>query len=192
MTCLPFGLSSSCLIYTLFADAVEWIVIHHSNGLFNGICNNKPIKLLRHYIDDFIGGNENQNIAIKQFNSLIYWFNKLNIPTRDSKCKYPAFKQQILGSIFNTVTQTYSLPTDKCKKYSIFILEIIQLVKQRKRIYKKTLQKLNGRLRFAARHIWCGQTFCRALEERINNTKDGDCTRLNKQIISDLQWWLTK
>ena len=50
---------------------------------------------------------------------------------------------------------------------------------------------LINRLRFAARHIWCGEAFCRALEQRINSTKDNGYTRLNKQIKNDLKWWLT-
>ena len=56
-----------------------------------------------------------------------------------------------------------------------------------KRIPKKMLQSLNGRLRFAARHIWCGEAFCRALEKRINKTKDNDYTRLTKQIRNHLK-----
>lgn len=191
LTCLPFGLSSSCLIYTLFADAIEWVVVHHNSNIFHGICNNKHIQVLRHYLDDFVGAHPNKQVAQAQFDALISWFNKLNIPTRDKKCSPPATAQKILGSIFDTVTQTVRLPKDKAEKYSAAINSILIAAKRRKRIAKKDLQSVNGKLRFAARHIWCGATYCRALEERINSTKDNGYTRLNKQICADLQWWLS-
>ena len=159
LTCLPFGLSSSCLLYTLFADAIEWIVVYHNKNLFDGIIMGKYIQLIRHYLDDFVGGNNNFNIACKQFDSLVYWFNKLNVPTRDNKCSPPAQQQVILGTLFDTVTQLVKLPADKRLRYSDNIIKVLNLAKQGKRITKKDLQQLNGRLRFAARHIWCGEAF---------------------------------
>ena len=141
MTCLPFGLSSSCILYTLFADSIEWIVLHHSNGIFYNEVAGKIVKCLRHYLDDFIGGHANKNIAEKQFNSLIWWFDILNVPTRESKCSPPNTRQKILGTLFDTITQKIYLPSDKRELYSRNITEILSL----KRVLKKQLQSLNGR-----------------------------------------------
>ena len=187
MTCLPFGLSSSCILYTLFADAIEWVVLHHNNDIFYTKSSDKVIQLMKHYLDDFVGGHNNLKIAYRQFNSLIKWFQILNVPTRDDKCSSPSTQQKILGTLFNTVTQRVYLPADKKELYTSNIKTILK----KKRVQKRELQSLNGRLRFAARHIWCGEAFCRALEQRINNTKDGGYTRLNKQIKEDLIWWLS-
>ena len=191
MTCLPFGLSSSCLLYTLFADSIQWIVLNSNRQIFFTAFNKKTIQLLRHYLDDFFGGHNNKIVAYQQFNTLIQWFNYLNVPTRDSKCSGPSTRQKLLGTIFDTVTQKVYLPPDKCAAYSENIIEILERSKRNsKRIDKKSLESLNGRLRFAARHIWCGEAYCRALEAAINRTKDGGYTRLNKRIKADLRWWL--
>ena len=81
-TCLQMGLSSSCNIYTQFADAIEYIIIkNNKNTTFS-----QQVQLLRHYLDDFFGVHADYSIALHNFYQLLYWFRRLGVPTKASKC----------------------------------------------------------------------------------------------------------
>ena len=192
MTCLPFGLASSCKIYNQFADVVEWIVVRAGGSDFTGFTlEGKPIQLMRHYLDDFMGGHKKKKIAFAQFNLLVRYFSYLQIPTQPKKCSEPATIQKVLGSLLDTVRRLLILPEDKCTRYAKDLVRVLELDKKGKKIRKDVLQSLAGKLRFAARHVWCGANFCRRLEWKFNQLKhDSHRTRLTKIVREDLEWWL--
>ena len=186
MTCLPFGLASSCKIYNAFADGVEWVVINSDRKSFYGDASQGFIQLMRHYLDDFVGGHKDKKVASAQFKALVNWFQYLQIPTQPRKCEPPATRQKILGSLYDTETRMISLPQDKASRYQAAITSILR----RGRVTKGELQSLGGQLRFAARHVWCGAAFCRRLEwAHASVRRTGHHVRLNRAVREDLRWW---
>lgn len=193
MTCLPFGLASSCKIYNEFADGVEWLVVSNDPDSCTIEVDGARLQLVRHYLDDFVGGHWDQDKAYKQYHSLIKWLEDLQIPTQPRKCAKPATRQKILGSMYDTVTRCISLPKDKAEAYLADIDWFVNTdtKKRRKRKFtKQQLQSLGGKLRFAARHVWCGASFCRRLEWQYARLKHGGHhTRLSRGVFEDLLWW---
>ena len=187
MTCLPFGLASSCRIYEHFADGVEWVLIHSNEEDFFVVVNGTKVQLVRHYLDDFIGGHSSLEVAFRQFYGLVKWFRDLQIPTQDGKCEKPATCQKVLGTLFDTVRRQIRLPPGKAEAYTAAIRKVLKQT----RVTKQELHSLAGKLRFAARHIWCGAAFCRRLEWTYTRLKrESHRTRLNRAVRADLEWWI--
>ena len=94
-----------------FADMVLWIIINNTNPDF-WVFNGKP--LAYHYVDDFFGGfRRGSDISWWQYKAVIYWFDRLGIPTKSSKCKEPSTSQVILGFLYNTIKQMVFIPPSK-------------------------------------------------------------------------------
>ena len=183
-TCLSFGLASACRIYTLFADWVLWIIINNTNPnwwTFNG----KPI--VYHYIDDFFGGTPGEfaSIAWMQFNSVIKWFEKLGIPTQESKCKSPRTRLKILGFEYDTNLQMVFIPQCKLDR----ILRDIDNILSSRKITKLDLLSLIGKLRWASACIYAGPAFVRRMEKTANSVQQlSHHIQVNK-FRDDLMWW---
>ena len=190
MTCLPFGLASAPKIYTAFADAIEWMTICSDFQLF---MSDQGVQLIRHYLDDFFGGSPDKAMALRQFETVEKAMTDAAIPTRASKMEPPAHGQKIIGTLFDTHTQTITLPEDKCVRYAQHIREICDSSSNNytPRPTKKRLQKLVGELRFAARHIWCGKANVRDLEILKDSLEfDFEHTRVRKDIRMRLMWFI--
>ena len=182
-TSLQMGLSSSPRIYTLFADAVEYICVKKfSNLLF---CNG--MQMLRHYIDDFFAIVRCLKDANTVYKGIFDTFHDLGIPTRWDKCEPPNIQNKILGWIYHTVRRIVQLPSDKRKK----ILELIEPILAKKCSNRKTLERLIGRLQNASMVIFPGKAFVRRLEAVLYLTKFeyNEKIPISDFVLDDLRWW---
>ena len=181
---LQMGCSSSPKIYTIFADAVEYICVNEDRDLFfiNGV------QQLRHYIDDFFGAHKTKAEAQAMFDIIFKMFEDLGIPTRDDKCSWPATKQKILGWIYDTLARLVSLPDDKRE----LLIEIILRLLDRPRSDRKSMEQLIGRLQNASFVIFPGKAFVRRLEAALHLLRfDYDVPfELSRFVLEDLKWWL--
>ena len=116
-TSLQMGLANACKIYTRFADAIEFIISKNHLLLFKLQWDGRSIRILRHYLDDFFGGHKRRCKARRQFVLVQQWMAALGIPTKPSKCIEPARVQRWLGWLYNTLTQTLAVPSDKVERY---------------------------------------------------------------------------
>ena len=182
-TSLQMGLSSSCKLYTEFADAIEWIVVNRNNkAAFRA-----GIQALRHYLDDFFAACSTKEDAYQLYNDLICILKRLGIPTREDKCFPPNFIQKILGFVYNTLSQTVSLPNDKRIQYLAFVEKHIL----NKRSDKKSLEQLRGRLGNVAQIRFPGKAFLRRFDALINlpGLNYNELIPLSDFVIHDLNWW---
>ena len=180
---LPFGLASACQIYTAFADAVLWIILHNCGLLFfeNDVYN------LHHYMDDFFGGSIDKNVAKEQLKAVLRWFEKLGIPTRASKCHKPSQRPKILGFVYDTLGQCVRVPNDKIEKYLLDLRYILTL----KRVKKKRLLQLIGKLRWASMVIFPGSAFVRHLENAAYRYDElWMMIPVNVEMKREIQWWI--
>lgn len=182
-TSLQMGLSSSCKIYTEFADAIEWIVVNRNNPE----AFRSGIQALRHYLDDFFAACRTKEDAYKLYNDLIYILKQLGIPTREDKCFPPNFIQKILGYTYNTLTQTISLPYNKRVEYLSEVNKIIN----KKLSDKKSLEQLRGRLGNVAQIRFPGKAFLRKFDALIHMPElhYNEPITLSNFVIEDLTWW---
>ena len=187
---LPMGLSSACQIYNKFADAIEYIIVKNHRRLFTARWRGNTIQLMRHYLDDFFGGHQSKRKAKQQFELVQQWMADLGIPTKPSKCIKPGRVQRWLGWLYNTLTQTISIPGDKVLRYQARILVIIESGVA----HKKQLQMLIGALQWAARAIYPGKAWIRRLELVLHYNMgeefpEGISMKLPHFVIEDLKWW---
>ena len=182
-TCLSFGLASACKIYTAFADVVLWIITNNTNR--NWWYANGNV-LCYHYLDDFFGGHvKGCDIAWRQYESVIYWFSKLGIPTKPNKCKAPATTQVILGFEYNTVNQTVSIPRAKVDR----ILREIRDMLSVREVRQLQLLSLIGKLRWASVCVFGGSAFVRRMEKCAYSVRfSSHHVKVNK-FRDDLIWW---
>ena len=182
--CLPFGLSSSPKIYSLFAECLRQIIIFSNGDLF---CPDKLVSLLN-YLDDFCGGHNDPAQAQAQFEIFKQWLHYLGVPTQDRKCISPSIEAIILGFLYNTVTQTIAIPQDKIK---IMLKAIENILKNRRFISRREIAQLVGRLNWSSIVIFGGRAMLRSLEQLITLPIPWDTKgiRIPAPVIEDLNWW---
>ena len=180
---LPFGLASACKIYTAFADAIQWIMIEMSGGLFE---ENDEVNIF-HYLDDFFGGSRNKEKATRQLQHVLNIFEYLGVPSRAEKCSAPSKTPIILGFEYDTVAQCVRIPEKKINRYVAELTHILSL----KKIRKRDLLKIIGKLRWASAAIFPGAAFVRHLEnEAYRCKKMHHFIYLNVELRRELNWWL--
>ncbi len=183
-THLCFGLASACRIYTRFADFILQIIQNNSDAnwwTLNGL------PTVYHYIDDFFGGAPESfaSIAHAQYSAVFNWFIKLGIPTQGDKCVKPTTQIKILGFIYNTVTQTVSIPLNKLQH----ILREINRILKRGKATQLELLSLIGKLRWASVCIFAGPAFVRRMEKAAYSVKRASFFINIKLFEKDLIWW---
>ena len=180
---LQMGCSSSPRIYTIFADAVEYICVKKDkkNSFYNGM------QQLRHYIDDFFAACPTQKGAWELFRNVFNTFEELGIPTNVDKCKYPWTKREILGWLYNTILRVVGLPENK----RLILLEMIEKLLKNKKSDKKFLEQLTGRLQNTSLVVYPGKAFVRRIEAVLHLPKwrYDEPIPLSHFVLEDLKWW---
>ena len=184
MTCLPMGLSSSCKIYTKFADSILNIALNERPDLFCDKLTGK--QFANHYLDDFFGVHSSKKYASEQFKYLYNLFKRLNIPTRIDKCRGPAQSLKCLGWLYDTIAQYLRLTNGK-------YLDIIALIDEflnKKYTFRKPMEQLVGNLTHAATVVFPGKAFLRRLHMLLYYSPRYDVKLyLTPYIKQDLLWW---
>lgn len=187
MCCLPFGMASSCQIYQRFAGSIRRIII----GLYPDIFYDGCFPLCWNYLDDFIGFHTNRASATKQSEAVRRVVKWLGVPTRKHKCAPPALCQQILGLLYDSLRRLVLIPP---KKLWALRAQLLDLLVNHKKVSRRTLAQLRGRLFFVAQVIPIARTFLRRFDfyiYRTNCSWDAPRIRLNNALRYDMYFWLT-
>ena len=145
LTCLPFGLSSSCWIYESLADIFIRLLCFICPTLFLG--------LVHHYLDDFFGGFATYAGAYTQYTVFILLCDYFRFTLKRSKLSPPNTIQQILGWLYNTSTQMLYLPERKVKELRRLIDIYLTAAINKRPLSQKFYQSLFGKLRWACTAI---------------------------------------
>ena len=89
---LPFGLRSAPKIFSAIADAIQWIL------------NQKGIRNIIHYLDDYVIVAKEKDEADYQKSQLVASFSELGVPIEPSKLEGPSQCLSFLGIEVDTVT----------------------------------------------------------------------------------------
>ena len=174
-TVLPFGLCSAPLIFSAVADALQWIMMR------------KGVRLLFHYIDDFItiGAPDSEECAhnVATMNAVC---NETGIPIEQEKNEGPATRITFLGIEIDTVALEIRLPYDKLS----MLKSSLRSWRGRKACRKRELLSLIGTLSHASKAIRAGRTFLRRLIDLSTVVKHLDhFVRLSLNARADIEWW---
>ena len=106
-TCLVMGFAASSKVYTEFADVVAWMCVHQDLDLMqHKEAHGKCVDLLKHYVDDFIGGHRHYASALLQFALLRRCWSELGLPPKLPKCHPPSQDLAYIGYVWHTIART--------------------------------------------------------------------------------------
>lgn len=180
LTCLPFGLSSSCRIYENCGDILIWALSLLAPTLFS--------KHTHHYLDDFFGGHTNPTTAHSQYQAFLHLCQKLGFTVKTKKCHKPSTTQQILGWIYNTKTLKVYAPLTKILQY---LGEVDKALNSNAPLPRDFWESLLGKLRW----LCTVYTICRVwvinLHYMVHNPswKYKHTQKPPPHLISDLLIW---
>ena len=147
--CLPFGASSSCLLFEKVASAVQWIVQNETN-----------CKWISHFLDDFPmleRGRKRLKQLMLRFTCIV---EEIGLPIAHDKTLGPTSDLEYLGLVLDFRNQRIIIPDKKRQK----CLALIAAVRARKRspsgkIQVRKLQQLAGCLNFLCQALPEGKCF---------------------------------
>ena len=169
---LPFGLRSAPLMFTVVADALQWIM------------EQRGVALAFHYIDDFITlGAPGSNECQKNSDVMHEICKEVGMPIEPEKDEGPATTITFTGIELDSVALELRLPQEKLRK----LKSELAGWRGRKACRKQELLSLVGSLSHACKVVRAGRTFIRRLSVTAERLKDR--VRLNTEARSDIEWW---
>ncbi len=189
-TRFPFGLSSSCKIFSDIAATLLWITVHTNRAIF-------PMHLRRaiaQYLDDFFGGDIRKDIADLQYDHFNVTAAIHGVQTSAKKSFKPRRSLDILGFQYDTERQTVALPPKKIIGYLRLVTPHTPASKgkMKRTITVKLLRSITGKLRHASFVIYPGKAFLRRLDIAVTKTMKWNPLRhvnITRPMLLDLIWW---
>ena len=184
---VPFGIATGCAILQALLD----IVLIALKKLFPEIFHSNGKTLMYHYLDDTAGGHIKELIAWLQFILYTLFIYIIGLKFSKSKFTQPASTVLLLGFIFDLPLQTLSLNPAKVKEY---LNVVIFLVNYPNRASEKLLEKVDGKLRHAAKAVQGGNAFVRGIEEQLTEQRKTRTPsyvefKLTEEAHHDLIYW---
>ena len=178
--CMPFGASISCSHFQRFSDAVAHVVTY--------ITKSDNIN----YLDDFFFAALLKFCCDRQIHTFLQVCEDIKFPVSMEKTFWGTNKLTFLGLLIDTVNQLICVPTEKLKKASDLIHNVLE--KNSNKIRLDTLQQITGFLNFLSKAVVPGRTFTRRLyhvEERAiqKDLKQHHHINFTAEMRMDLQMW---
>jgi hypothetical protein len=182
---LVFGLSSACRHWERVATAIHWIAEHKLG-----------IKLMIHYIDDYLVISIGAELAEAQLSAVLKLFKMLGVPLAEDKKEGPTNKLTFLGIQIDTLTMTISIDPVRLTHIQSTLSDWLKL----SQASIKQVESLVGTLQFCCRVIRCGRTFLRRLinwkthlshRHGITNNAHKRMHNLTDSVKKDILWWAT-
>ena len=176
---LPFGLTSACALWELFATALHDMLERVAG-----------VPAVVHYVDDFLIVTQSRSDAERALAAALALCERLGLPIAPDKTEGPAQCLTFLGVELDTREMTVLLPTEK-------LLELRELMVDwagRTHGSIRQLQSVRGKLQFAAQVVQPGKFFLRRITDlearlrHIASSEDSMCA-LPKRLLTDFAWW---
>ena len=145
------------------------------------------------YMDDFLiisTGNSEMEAdvnATADFANFRHCLRDIGFSINEAKVVPPSLVVTFLGIVIDTVKRNLSVPTEKLNDILLHLNSFANKRKARKR----EVEKLVGRLNFAAKVVRGGRTFLRRMIDVVNSRVSHNAqVHLNASFREDVQWWL--
>ena len=169
---LVMGCTSSAYICQRVTSAIAYI--HQKQGA-----------LSTNYLDDFLGV-DSANKAQIHFTGLGLLLQELGVWESEQKACPPSTQMLVLGVLFNTADMTMSLSQDKIDDIQAELKEWLS----RATHSRKQLEKLIGKLQFAAQVVRAGRVFIARLLDELRGAPHIGNIPTSTDIQADVNWWL--
>lgn len=182
--CLPFGLSSAPRVFTKLLKPVV------------GFLRQIGLRLIV-YLDDMLFIHVNKDQLEVMTLLICKFFEALGLMVNTKKSLLnPTQLVEFLGFQINSLTMTFNLPSEKGRKIQ---QEAVNLLKSQS-ISARHLAIFIGKVVATSRAVMQAPLHYRALQRALNSTTSGNNPLevsdkfdaqlvLDKEMISDLQWW---
>ena len=138
------------------------------------------------YLDDFLIIETSQHRCQAAFDTLITLLESLGFTINWTKAVRPTQTLILLGVVIDTAKRELRLPEDRVAE----LMTLLQETLSKRKCSKLHLQRLIGKLNWAARVVRGGRTFLRRLITLANSVRgQHQHVYLNLQARADLQWW---
>ncbi|MEW8547235.1 MAG: reverse transcriptase domain-containing protein [Candidatus Thiodiazotropha sp.] len=175
-TRLPFGGKLSPGIFHRLTQAVKRMM------------GRKGFNLLIVYLDDFLVMADSKEACAKALLCLIQLLRRLGFAIHWGKVVDPTNRITFLGIELDSIAMSLRLPEDKLSSFRNELHSFLQL----KRVTKRQLQSLAGRLSWAAGVVRGGRVFLRRIFNKISTLKHSSHrTTLDSMVKADILWWHT-
>ena len=172
---LPYGASMSPQICNDLTQAVCRIM--HHNGFGHVIV----------YLDDFLVITNTEQECFTVMNELLKLLRSLGFAINYGKLIPPTTRITFLGIILDSQTMCVELPQEKLCELRSLLNRTLTL----KKITKRSLQSLAGKLNWATQCIHGGRFHLRRIIDKITPLRHpGHRTRVTADMRADIIWWL--
>lgn len=175
-TCLPMGLASSCLIFSIISDAINWMATKRCEArIFS-------------YLDDFLVVCSTKESTASSLDTLLELCQDIGFPVSEHKTEYPAKRMVFLGLGIDCDTQSFFVPEEKRLK---LIQQIDVFLSARKRLVRD-FQKLLGKLNFVSVTLIPGKSLMHSMFVQLRGVLSSEgwkSRRVTKNIAKDLGIW---
>ena len=171
---LPQGCGSSCRIFEEFSTALQAIFKYYNKNSY-----------VQHMIDDFLFIAITREGCQKLLDSFTDLCVDIGVPLAPGKTTSPNSWIIFLGIKLDSVARCASLPEDKVINYSMEIEEHLD----RKRLTRKQLESVVGRLNFAAAVVPARPFLYRLSKMIYTVDKPYHYVKVSKEMRRDLETW---
>ena len=150
--------------------------------------NNHNLKWVLHYLDDYLlAGPPGVASCENDLRCFLHVCRNLGFAVATEKVEGPSMILTFLGLELDSVEQRISLPKDKLDQ----MLQELQLwLHHRRKVTKRELLSIIGKLAFAARAVPAGRLFLRRLISLSTKAKSlHHHITINKEARADIMWW---
>ena len=175
-TRLPFGGKLSPGIFHRLTQAVKRMM------------ERRGFNLVIVYLDDFLIIAETKEACAQALNCLVQLLRRLGFAIHWGKVIDPTNRITFLGIELDSIAMSLRLPEEKLTSFRKELHSFLQL----RRVTKRQLQSLAGRLSWAAGVVKGGRVFLRRIFDKISTLKHASHrTLLGSTVRDDLFWWHT-
>jgi hypothetical protein len=173
---LAFGASASPTIFHRLSQAIKRMMARRG---FHKIVA---------FQDDFLLVGDSYHECLRAYTELGELLQSLGFVLNEKKLVRPTTKLVFLGIQIDTIELELSLPDEKLLSIKNCVSEILQ----KKRVTKRQLQSIAGKLSHAAKVVRGARLFLRRLFNAIGKLRrQNHKTRIHGAVKADLLWWDT-
>lgn len=172
---LPFGAARSPHIFNSITQAVRAIMAK------------KGYKTIVCYLDDFLIIASTYDECFHALNVLLRLLRELGFHINYNKLEGPCQRLVFLGIVLDSASMTLSIPQSKIKE----IKQCMNLFLASRKVNKRQIQSLAGKLNWITQCIYGGRFHMRRLLDSANKLrKPWHRTNVTKDMRQDILWWL--
>ena len=172
-TVLPFGLRSTAFICQRVTSALSFMQVTDGFESIN-------------YIDDFGGAESSFERAQQAFYNLERIFQQAGVAESKEKAVTPTQRMSFLGIDFDTRSMTMFVSDTRLQE----LKDLSFLFLHAKKVTKKQLQSIIGKLMFAAKCVPSARVFMNRLLNALRKLhRNSHHVRISAELKSDLLWW---